>query len=203
MTLQNKILPVALVAALLGGSVGALVTRSRNAAPAENQVASANLLPNGQTQTASQAESLRYSDAQPAGNNQPALNAPAEENAYREGFTDGFTAARDTNDGRSNNVAAGRANTVVREQVVYRDAPARTRTRYVRSSPRRVYYDYEPRKRSFWQKHRDKLTVAMGAGAGAAIGGLVGGKKGALIGGLAGGGGSALYTYKLRKRNRY
>ncbi len=56
--------------------------------------------------------------------------------------------------------------------------------------------------RSFWQKHRDKLTVAMGAGGGALVGGLVGGKKGALIGGLAGGGGSALYTYKLRKRNR-
>jgi len=32
------------------------------------------------------------------------------------------------------------------------------------------------------------------------IGGLLGGKKGALIGGLAGAGGSALYTYKLRKR---
>ena len=55
--------------------------------------------------------------------------------------------------------------------------------------------------RSFWQKHRDKLTVAMGAGGGALVGGLVGGKKGALIGGLAGAGGSALYTYKLRNRN--
>ncbi|HEX8853918.1 MAG TPA: hypothetical protein VF754_10550, partial [Pyrinomonadaceae bacterium] len=68
---------------------------------------------------------------------------------------------------------------------------------------RQVYYDYQqPQKRSFWQKHRDKLTVAAGAGGGALIGGLIGGKKGALIGGLAGGGGSALYTYKLRKRNR-
>jgi hypothetical protein len=42
----------------------------------------------------------------------------------------------------------------------------------------------------------------MGAGGGALVGGLVGGKKGAAIGALAGGGGSALYTYKLRKRNR-
>ena len=57
-------------------------------------------------------------------------------------------------------------------------------------------------KRSFWQKHRDKLTVAMGTGGGALIGGLIGGKKGAAIGALSGAGGSALYTYKLRNRNR-
>jgi len=66
----------------------------------------------------------------------------------------------------------------------------------------RVYYDYQPRKRSFWDKHRDKLTVAMGTGAGAMIGGLIGGKKGAAIGALSGAGGSALWTYKLRNRNR-
>jgi uncharacterized membrane protein len=41
----------------------------------------------------------------------------------------------------------------------------------------------------------------MGTGAGAVIGGLIGGKKGAVIGGLSGAGGSALYTYKLRKRS--
>jgi hypothetical protein len=71
------------------------------------------------------------------------------------------------------------------------------------AGPRRVYYDYgQPKGRSFWNKHQDKLTVAMGTGAGAAIGGLVGGKKGAAIGALSGAGGSALYTYKLRKRNR-
>ena len=57
-------------------------------------------------------------------------------------------------------------------------------------------------KRSFWQKHRDKLTLAMGTGAGAAIGGLLGGKKWAGIGALSGLGGSALYTYKLRHRSR-
>ena len=56
------------------------------------------------------------------------------------------------------------------------------------------------RKRSFWKKHRDKLTVAGTALGGAAIGGIAGGKKGAAIGALAGGGGGALYTYKLRKR---
>jgi hypothetical protein len=56
--------------------------------------------------------------------------------------------------------------------------------------------------RSFWQKHRDKLTTAAGAGAGAVIGGVAGGKKGAAIGALAGGGGAAVYTYGIRKRRR-
>jgi hypothetical protein len=56
--------------------------------------------------------------------------------------------------------------------------------------------------RSFWQKHRDKLTTAGGVGAGALIGGIAGGKKGALIGAAAGGGGAAVYTYGIRKRRR-
>ncbi len=70
---------------------------------------------------------------------------------------------------------------------------------------RSVYYNYDEQpRRTFWQKHRDKLTVAGGVGAGALVGGLIGGKKGAGIGMLAGGGSSALYTYKLRhKRHRY
>ncbi|HYO91399.1 MAG TPA: hypothetical protein VEQ40_07170 [Pyrinomonadaceae bacterium] len=67
---------------------------------------------------------------------------------------------------------------------------------------RRVYYDGRYRERSFWDRHRDKLTVAGGTGAGAIIGGLAGGKKGAIIGALLGAGGSALYTYKLRDRNQ-
>ena len=58
------------------------------------------------------------------------------------------------------------------------------------------------RHRTFWQKHRDKLTVAGTTLGGAAIGGLAGGKKGAAIGSLAGAGSGALYTYKLRKRHR-
>jgi hypothetical protein len=84
-------------------------------------------------------------------------------------------------------------------------APAR-RSYSRASNSRQVYYDYnnntQPRKRSFWQKHRDKLTVAMGAGGGALVGSLIGGKKGAAIGALAGGGGAAVYTYGIRKRNR-
>jgi len=61
------------------------------------------------------------------------------------------------------------------------------------------------RDRSFWDRHRDKLTTGIGVGAGAVIGSAVGGRKGAVIGALLGGGGAALYTYKLRdnRRRRY
>jgi len=62
---------------------------------------------------------------------------------------------------------------------------------------------YRHRHRTFWQKHRDKLTVAGTTLGGAGIGGLAGGKKGAAIGALAGGGSGALYTYKLRKKHRH
>ncbi|MDT7604022.1 MAG: hypothetical protein QOF61_2019 [Acidobacteriota bacterium] len=62
--------------------------------------------------------------------------------------------------------------------------------------------DHHKHGRSFWQKHRDKLTTAAGVGAGALIGGIAGGGKGAAIGALAGGGGAAVYTYKIRKRRR-
>src|SRR6266404_1376821 len=78
------------------------------------------------------------------------------------------------------------------------------RRRYYRSNYRtvRTYYSYH--RRSFWDKHRDKLTLAMGTGGGALVGGLIGGRRGAGIGALAGLGGSALYTYGLRnRRHRY
>src|SRR6266705_2920513 len=58
-------------------------------------------------------------------------------------------------------------------------------------------------KRSFWKKHRDKLTVAGTGLAGAGIGGLAGGRKGAAIGAAVGAGSGALYTYKIRKRHRH
>jgi len=58
-------------------------------------------------------------------------------------------------------------------------------------------------KRTFWKKHRDKLTVAGTTAAGAVVGGVVDGKKGALIGAGSGAGAGALYTYKIRKRHRH
>ena len=83
----------------------------------------------------------------------------------------------------------------------YRRPYATRATQYrTYDNSRRVYYDERYRGRSFWNRHRDKLTVAAGTGAGAVIGGLAGGRKGAVIGALLGAGGSALYTYKLRDR---
>ncbi len=87
--------------------------------------------------------------------------------------------------------------------------PNRTVSR-ARSVSRRTYYDYSAphpgvaytsNQGSFWQRHRDILTAAIGTGIGAAIGGGTGG-VGAPIGAGVGAGGSALYTYALRNRNR-
>lgn len=188
MITNHKILPIALVAALLGGSVGAFVmrpTKTTDTTPTATNTA-ANLAP---------AHSSPTDQSLPANNTQSTLDTTAmtnnEQTAYREGYNDGFRTAQSTN-----RTTAGRTATVNR--VAYQPAG---RARYARSS-RQVYYDYEPRQRTFWQKHRDKLTVAMGTGAGAILGGVIGGKKGAAIGALSGAGGSALYTYKIRNRNR-
>src|SRR5215213_1587007 len=190
-TTTNKILPVALVAALLGGTVGAFVMRDGKKTP-EVAVASEQ----AKATDATTADADKTDDPNALLNQELAdetKNMTDEERAaFRAGFDEGVQAARD-NDLTGTRTAA---RTATRTNVVYR-------TRAARQAPRRVYYDYGQTKgRSFWQKHRDKLTVAMGAGGGALVGGLVGGKKGAGIGALAGGGGSALYTYKLRKRNR-
>src|SRR3954462_13743391 len=84
--------------------------------------------------------------------------------------------------------------------------PAGAQTRYRPQGCRdsySQYYDYYGRDdRSFWEKHKDKITTAGGAVAGALLGGLLGGRKGALIGAIAGGGGGAVYSYKIRNSNR-
>ncbi|MEP6570356.1 MAG: hypothetical protein ABJC10_11340 [Acidobacteriota bacterium] len=56
--------------------------------------------------------------------------------------------------------------------------------------------------RSVWNQHRDKITTAGGAVGGALLGGLLGGKKGAIIGAITGGAGAAVYSYKIRDKNR-
>ena len=199
---QNKILPVALVAALLGGTVGAFVMRpSKSAsAPETAQLTKSNLTTDAKAADASTAQADPNALAENELNAETSNMTEAEKAAFRDGFSEGIAAARENELTKTNAVTRSAAPAASR--VVY--TPARTRTvRRASSAPRRVYYDYGQQKgRSFWQKHRDKLTVAMGAGGGALIGGLIGGKKGAGIGALAGGGGSALYTYKLRKRNR-
>jgi hypothetical protein len=192
MVFDNKrVISIAMATALLGGTVGAFVSRSGkgvDTATAQTSAAPATTAQTTAPQTATATDQL-------------AANNP---DAYREGFVDGVRTALDSDKAETNTVveraAAQPTRTVYRN--TRRGSNGATAARYDNS--RRVYYDYEqqPRKRSFWQKHRDKLTVAAGAGGGAVIGGLIGGKKGAAIGALAGGGGSALYTYKLRKRNR-
>jgi hypothetical protein len=195
MIMTNKLLPVALVAALIGGSVGAFVMHS-NKTSAETQRA---------TLDTSRNPDLQYAEykADASGREQviPAeYGTSAEQTAYKSGFADGFRSCQSGVAG--NQQLSSGAMAYSQPRVVYRNS-GRSYAR-TSSSSRRVYYDYQqPRRgRTFWQKHRDKLTVAMGTGGGAILGGLFGGKKGAAIGALAGGGGSALYTYKLRNRNR-
>ena len=193
MIMTNKLLPVALVAALIGGSVGAFVMHSRN------QSTTADTTTTPAYSTSADTQFARY---QPnASVNDPSVPAQfdttQQQTAYKSGFADGF---RSCESGVSGNQVASNGVVYGQPSVAYRSG--RTYARNY-SSSRRVYYDYQrPRGRSFWQKHRDKLTLAMGTGAGAILGGVIGGKKGAGIGALAGAGGSALYTYKLRHRNR-
>ena len=178
MIFTNKLLPVALIAALIGGSVGALVMHKSQPAAAETLSQNS---PAPESTAAGQPSSNEMVPAE--------FNTAGEQTAYKTGFADGYNAAVQAANGT---VPSTRATTSTR-RVVYRNG----------SSARRVYYDYNRSSgRSFWDKHRDKLTMAIGTGAGAAIGGMIGGKKGAGIGALSGLGGSALYTYKLRKRNR-
>ena len=184
MIMTNKLLPVALIAALIGGSVGAFVMHSSKTEPTTQASTQEN------TQTAPNAQYASSQEGLPSD-----FDTPAEQTAYKSGFADGFRAAQAGAAGYQTSASNYSAAPTTR-RVVYRTATRR-------AAPQRVYYNYnQPRSRSFWQKHRDKLTVAMGTGGGALVGALVGGKKGAAIGALAGAGGSALYTYKLRDRSR-
>jgi hypothetical protein len=196
---SNKILPVALVAALLGGTVGGFVMHSSNNAPVHD-TAQAMTQPARTTDIA--ADKTAANDQNALLDSEIAAQtrnmSDQERAAFRDGFLQGVNEA--CSNGLTSNASRAYAGVPSSERVIYRTS---TRTRYASSAPRRVYYDYGQRNgRSFWQKHRDKLSVAIGTGAGALLGGIIGGKKGAGIGALAGAGGSALYTYKLRRRHR-
>ena len=101
-----------------------------------------------------------------------------------------------------------RTRSVYQTRSVYRtqnDRFNRNRTNNYRYNNDNYRYgddDWYDNNRSVWDKHRDKITTAAGAGGGAIIGGLIGGKKGAIIGAITGGAGAALYTYKIRDKNR-
>lgn len=179
---KKMLIALTLVGALVGAGLGALVTHSSQATSAANT----------DTGYVATAKADTRTPEQIVATNSAQFATTAEQNAYRQGFDEGYASC--TNNGAN---ASQRA-------VAYNSNGTSRRSYRSSSSSRRVYYDYNnaPRGRTFWQKHRDKLTLAMGTGAGAILGGLIGGKKGAGIGALAGAGGSALYTYKLRKRHR-
>ena len=187
---KKMLLALTIVGALLGAGIGALITHTGSGSTSASTTASTTN--DASKYSANQTDSNYKTPEQLAADNAAKFKRPEEQTAFREGFSDGYTSCNNAQTGTaSQNYSASSAYSTYR-------APVR---RYYHG--RRVYYDYgNSRGRSFWQKHRDKLTVAMGTGAGALIGGLIGGKRGAGIGMLAGGGGSALYTYKLRHRSR-
>src|SRR5690349_23890383 len=123
MILTNKLLPVALIAALIGGSVGALVMHKSQPASAETTTAA-------QTTAQPIASNATAQDAEMV----PAqFNTAGEQTAYKTGFADGYAAATD-------NRAVSTTSTV-------RRAPARVVYRNSRASSSRVYYDYSRKRR--------------------------------------------------------
>ena len=182
---KKMLVALTLVGAIVGAGIGSLAMR----APQTTAEANTNFDRAAATVDNTRAADNNRAAEQIAANNSTQFGTTQEQSAYRQGFDAGFSTCE------------GSATSSSR-QAGYE--PSRSTSRVVRrsSNSRRVYYDYgnTSRGRTFWQKHRDKLTLAMGTGVGAAIGGLAGGKKGAGIGALAGLGGSALYTYKIRKR---
>jgi len=198
MIMTNKLVPVALVAALIGGSVGAFVMHSKNQVVAQPQTAQSTL-------QGTDAQTAPYQDTATGtatGREQiiPAeFNTASEQGAYKSGFGEGFRACDSVAAANGLNTSSLASS---QPRLVYPSAN-RNYAHSSQSTSRAYSSTYQrPQSRSFWTKHRDKLTVAMGTGGGALLGGLIGGKKGAAIGALSGAGGSALYTYKLRKRNR-
>ena len=184
MIMNSRILAIALIAVLVGGSLGAIAMRSSESSRQAAPVAATSTTSDSTNPVAP--GDAKYNDASynaTLGQPVPAeFKTTEEQNAYKIGFADGFQGCAERR-----NVGGTRPGVAS-----YSNSSSRSR---------RVYYDYgQKHGRTFWQKHRDKLTMAMGTGGGAILGGLIGGKKGAGIGALAGLGGSALYTYKLRNR---
>jgi hypothetical protein len=78
---------------------------------------------------------------------------------------------------------------------------------YASRSYRTTHYrtaSYVARRPSFYRRHRNLINIGIATGAGALVGGLIGGRRGVGLGLLGGAGAGALYTYKLNpKRRRY
>src|SRR5687767_14146796 len=148
----NKILPVALVAALLGGTVGAFVMRpSKSAnAPETAQLTKSNLTTDAKPLNAEATQVNPNELAENELNAETSNMTEAEKAAFRDGFSEGVEAARETEMTKTS-AATRAAAAPAASRVVYRAAP-RTRTvRRANNTSRRVYYDYGQQKgRSFW-----------------------------------------------------
>jgi hypothetical protein len=78
-------------------------------------------------------------------------------------------------------------------------------SRTQRRAPRYLSESYVAQRRpSFYRRHRNAINIGIATGAGALIGGLLGGRRGVAYGLMGGAGAGALYTYKLNpKKRRY
>src|ERR687883_434474 len=92
MIATNKILPIALVAALAGGSVGALVMHRSNTEPA-NTAATTQAATTTQPATTTAANNLTATPANSADQATLSNMTSDEQLAYRDGFNDGFNSA--------------------------------------------------------------------------------------------------------------
>lgn len=166
---NHKVLAGILVAVLLAGTVGALVSRApktENIATVaaitqtENTVQQSNDLNTMSDRFLNTANDETINQRLAAQN----LTNDSTITAYRNGFDDGYKAARKQ---RSRmNIAS---ENVTSETIEPQRATTRTRfnsrTRY--TDNRRHYYQLQSRRSSFVQRHRNSLTVANSAGAGA------------------------------------
>ena len=95
-------------------------------------------------------------------------------------------------------------NSCPRHRKYKRTTATRTHRTY-RTTPRYATAGYVTERRpSFYRRHRNLINIGVATGAGALIGGLLGGRRGAAYGLMGGAGAGALYTYKLNpKKRRY
>lgn len=89
-------------------------------------------------------------------------------------------------------------------QTCRRKASRSYASRTYKRSPRYAVRGYTAQRRpSFYRRHRNLINIGIATGAGALVGGLIGGRRGAGWGLLAGAGSGALYTYKINPKRRY
>ena len=117
MIMTNKLLPVALVAALIGGSVGAFVMHSRNQSTTEDTTTATTPA----YSTNADAQFARYQPNTSV--NDPLVPAQfgttQEQTAYKSGFADGF---RSCEAGVSGNQVASNGVLYNQPRVVYRNS---------------------------------------------------------------------------------